>query len=130
MSQQQQTPDHLQQLLDDSIPQFNSCLRKVFERTLSSVFPGVSIDNFEQIDGETNIDSQQLIHLGALGRTGETFFTSVLERFLKSMIQHALPVASSPVADQLLNRDRTAQSAIRVFIPINSKSTCNFEGYM
>lgn len=75
---------------------------------------------------ESRINFNRLFFLYASGNVGKTFVTTAVQRFLKFKRKRVLAVAPSAVAAQLLEGGSTAHSALKVSIPINSESTCNF----
>ena len=60
-----------------------------------------------------------------LGGTGKTFLHNTILHSVHSMKLTALAVASSGIAAELLDGDRTAHSQFKMPIPIQPHSTCN-----
>lgn len=125
--QQPQTLYQLRQLADKSNEQFKTGQRQVFNMTAAFVLPAVSTNNLGQPTSEPQIISQELLSLDALGGNENTFVPTSIQRFLKSKGKSVLVVASPAVAAQFLDGGRTAHSAMKILISINSESTCNID---
>lgn len=83
----------------------------------------------EASDTSLNVDRappranmQWLLFVDEPGGTGKMFVTSVLERYIKPNGLKLLTVASSTLADQLLNGSRAAHSALKILVPVHHQS--------
>lgn len=124
---QQQTLEKLRLKASESPQQFSSGQRRVFNVQFISVLPGVSTDSLDDAPTYTNFQSQRLCFLDAPRRTGKTFVTPAIQRFLQSRDRSVLAVGSTAVAAQLLDGGCTTHSTLETPIPVTFESTCNIE---
>lgn len=106
---------------------FNADQHQVFDKVVNAVLLGVSTEALDCILGPVLAALHRLFFLDAPGATRMTFLIMAIQRFLKSHDVHIVAVASSAVAAQLLDDRRTAHSACKIPILVNSDCTCHID---
>lgn len=82
------------------VQKFNFERKRIFNQVVNAALPVVSTNTYDIELSVTTTPSQRLFFLDAPGRTGKTFVTSAIQRFLKSRGKRVLALGSLAFASQ------------------------------